>query len=110
MKRSLVLVAFSASVILFTQCAPRHAPKSDKPASTTANEVTELKAKYTETQIAEGKAIFVGNCQKCHQLYQPTDFSVKKWDKILPEMSQKAELNAEQAAKVRAWVVVNAKP
>ncbi len=110
MKKILVLAAMCAPIILFTQCAPKHVPKSDKPTSTTANEVTEMKAKYTETQIAEGKAIFVGYCQKCHQLYQPTDFSVKKWDKILPEMSQKAELSAEQAAKVRAWVVVNAKP
>lgn len=107
MKKTFVLMGMCLSTIIFTQCAKK--ATSTKTAATSLDEVAELTKKYSSSQIAEGKAVFVGSCQKCHQLYQPADFTIKKWNKILPEMSHKAELNADQAGLVRAWVITNAK-
>ena len=104
MKKLLVLSALTLPSLLFTECVKKHTGAA---APSPAAEVAEMQKKYTAPQIAEGKVIYTGSCQKCHQLYQPTDFSIKKWDKILPEMCGKAELTAEQAGKVRAWVITN---
>ena len=107
MKKTFVLIAMCCSAMLFTQCAKKAGPATK--GATAADEVAEMTKKYNPSQIAEGKAVFAGSCQKCHQLYQPSDFTIKKWNKILPEMSHKAELSAEKAGLVRAWVITNAK-
>lgn len=107
MKKTFVLIGMCLSTIIFTQCAKK--ATSTKTSATTVDEVAELTKKYNPSQMAEGKAVFVGSCQKCHQLYQPAEFTIKKWNKILPDMSHKAELNANQAGLVRAWVITNAK-
>lgn len=104
MKKAFVLIALMLPSFVFTNCAN----KGHKSATGTADEVAEMQKKYTAAQIAEGKVIYTASCQKCHQLFSPTDFPIKKWDHVLPDMSQKAELTAEQAGKVRAWVITNA--
>lgn len=109
MKKVLAFAAICTISVLFTQCAKKHVPDNKAAVTADADNPVELKKKFTEPQIAEGKAIYTGSCDKCHKLFQPSEFSVKEWKKILPEMSHKAELNAEQAARVRAWVMINAK-
>ena len=106
MKKALVLSVMSLSAMLLTQCAKKTAPTSG---ASSVDEVAEMKSKYNAGQILQGKAVFEGSCQKCHQLYQPAEFTIRKWDKILPQMSHKASLTAEQAGMVRAWVITNAK-
>ena len=106
MKKTIVLSLMFLSAMLLTQCAKKNVPVSGL---TAAEEVAEMKNKYTAAQILDGKAVYEGNCQKCHELKAPADFTVKKWDKILPGMSHKAKLTPEQAGIVRAWVITNAK-
>lgn len=86
-------------------CHPKTAPKSASKASDPVKTAKE----YSAAQIAEGKLIFEAKCGKCHELKQPGEFTVASWEKILPPMSQKAKLNADDAGKVRAWVLINAK-
>lgn len=109
MKKILALAAVCTATFLFTQCAKKHTANNKASVTVNADDPVEIKKKFTEVQIAEGKTIYTGSCDKCHKLFQPSEFSVKEWKKILPEMSHKAELNAEQAANVRAWVMINAK-
>ncbi len=108
MKKIIVLMGLCLSTILFTQCAKKTASTASK-AVAPSEEASALAKKYSAAQMAEGKAIFVGSCQKCHELFQPAEFTIKKWNKVLPDMCGKAELNAEKAALVRAWVITNAK-
>lgn len=107
MKKSFVLVAMALFAMLFTQCAKKATSASK--ATTATDEVAEMKKKYSGEQIADGKVVYTLNCQKCHKLYEPGEFTIKQWNRILPEMSQKAALTADQAGKVRAWVVINSK-
>ena len=106
MKKTVLLSILFLSAMLLTQCAKKNVPASGVSA---ADEVAEMKSKYTHAQVLEGKVIFEGNCQKCHELKEPAEFTVKKWDKILPGMSHKAKLTTDQAGLVRAWVITNAK-
>ena len=107
MKKTLVSILTVAASLFLVQCANK-ATKGSK-GNYGSDQVAELQKKYTVAQIAEGKAIFTASCGKCHELFKPEQFSIKKWEHVLPEMSGKAELTAEQAGKVRAWVIINAK-
>lgn len=71
--------------------------------------MAEVKKNYTEAQMEEGKTIFMGSCDKCHGLKEPETHTVAQWERILPRMSKKAKLEAEQAGKVRAYVLAHAK-
>jgi cytochrome c5 len=106
MKKTLILIALCLPALLLTQCAPKTVGKSSV---TVVDEVAEMNKKYTDAQRADGKAVYTGYCEKCHQLYQPSEFTVKEWDRILPKMCKKAELNPQDAGLVRAWVIANAK-
>ncbi|HUR65957.1 MAG TPA: hypothetical protein VMZ03_06370 [Chitinophagaceae bacterium] len=55
-----------------------------------------------------GKRIFTTRCGRCHDLPLPTQFSVTKWDDILPTMFPRARLTNEEGLHVRTWLLVNA--
>ncbi len=106
MKKIVVLLAICGVSVFLADCSKKMAPtKSLSP----AEEVAEMNQKYNAAQIAQGKIVFEQNCGKCHELHQPAEFTIPKWDKILPKMCKKSELSAEQAGIVRAWVITNAK-
>jgi len=89
-----------------SQCAKKNNPARSAQA---ADEVAAEKKKFSAEQIAKGGAIFDNKCGKCHEYHEPQEFSVHFWDKILPAMSGKAKLSADDAALVRAWVITNTK-
>lgn len=107
MKKITVSVLAVASSLFLVQCANKGGDNTKKMSE--ADQVSEMQKKFTSAQIAEGKAVFMASCGKCHELFKPEQFSINKWNHVLPDMSQKAELTAEQASKVRAWVIINAK-
>ena len=107
MKKEVVITLAALSVLLFAQCAKKLNPTTNekpKPAPVVAT----VKEGSPE-QLTMGKSIFTDNCGKCHELHQPSEFSIKRWEVIMPQMSKKAELNKEQTAAVTAWVMANAK-
>jgi Skp family chaperone for outer membrane proteins len=44
-------------------------------------------------KISQGKILYEAKCQKCHPLYEPHAFKLKKWIRNLKEMEAKAQLN-----------------
>jgi cytochrome c5 len=55
-----------------------------------------------------GKRIYTSRCGRCHDLPTPAQFTVARWDDILPTMFPRARLSNEEALHVRTWVLVNA--
>jgi hypothetical protein len=55
-----------------------------------------------------GKRIFTNRCGRCHALPLPDQFSVKRWDNILPVMIPRARLNNEESLHVRTWLLAHA--
>lgn len=95
-------------VALFSQCATKKSAGTAS-ASTDAAKVAAIKKEFTPEQIAEGKTIWQTSCSKCHKLFEPETRTVAKWETILPNMSMRAKLDETKAAKVRAYVLSNAK-
>lgn len=104
MKKSLL---FLMSLGLFaSSCTTKKATTSEK---SPADIVAEVKKNYTEADMNAGKILWGENCNKCHKLHDGPEFTVSKWENVLPRMSKRAKLSDDQAGKVRAYLLANAK-
>jgi cytochrome c5 len=105
MKKTIVLLMLCISTIFLSNCARKTSESiAAKQKAKLDARVAEIKKNYTDAQIAEGNVVFQNKCAKCHDLPDPKAHSLKKWDKVLPDMISKAELSDEQSGKVKAWV------
>jgi len=104
MKKTIVSALIVAGALLFANCHPKmHKSKS-------AEKTTETAAPpATPEQMAQGKTIYDAQCGKCHDLPKAGDYTEKRWNKILPDMIAKANVNAADARLVRAYVMANVK-
>jgi cytochrome c553 len=59
-----------------------------------------------------GREIYITRCAKCHAVEPVTKYSAQEWQKIMPEMAEKAHLNLTDTQQVTAYVykVLNAGP
>ena len=55
-------------------------------------------------QLAEGRAIYVGQCAKCHAVEAVLQYSAAEWATIMPDMVERTKLNAAGSAAVTAYV------
>ena len=108
MRKIIAITSAFAAILLLSECAEKKLATHNK-SETPAQEVADMKSKYTADQIAQGKTIYTNHCGECHDLHAPGEFTVKDWDDILPEMSHKAKLSTDEVGIVRGWVVTNAK-
>ncbi len=109
MKRFLLLAPIALSILLLAQCAPKVHSTVASSAPTSAQTVAELKKKYTDADMGVGNSIRQEKCNKCHKQHDPTEFTVEKWDRILPRMTSRAHLSTDDAGKVRAYILANAR-
>jgi hypothetical protein len=56
-----------------------------------------------------GRDCYVKHCGSCHSLYFPEQFTVKEWEKRIPEMQIKAKCKKEEAALVLEYLKVREK-
>lgn len=75
---------------------------------TNSNDSLEAR-KEKEVRLIKGKELYESKCQKCHSLYEPSDFRLKKWTKNLSEMRHKAELSPEQYDLILGYLTENCK-
>jgi cytochrome c5 len=47
-------------------------------------------------QLKQGYTIFNDKCTDCHSIKKPESFTVDAWNKILPSMGMKAQLDSNQ--------------
>jgi cytochrome c5 len=112
MKKLITLFAISGTILVFSNCSSTKpaATASDNSATAEADAtVMDLKKKFSEAQMAEGKIVLETKCNKCHKLYKPTDRNVGQWEGILPRMVKRAKLDDTQAGNVRAYILTHSK-
>jgi cytochrome c5 len=103
--KKLTILLLSA-LIAISSCTSKKAATTEK---SPADIVAEVKKNYSEAQLAEGKTLWQDNCKKCHKLHDGPDYTVKKWENVLPRMFNRAKVNDEQSGKIRAYLLANAK-
>ena len=55
--------------------------------------------------LAEGRAMYVGQCAKCHAVEPVLKYSHSEWAGIMPDMAERTKLNPAETAAVTAYVV-----
>lgn len=55
--------------------------------------------------LKQGRDIFTANCEKCHRLYMPKEFSESQWVHILDEMQPKAQITDAEKSKVLMFLL-----
>lgn len=103
--KKLTILIMMVIVATVSSCTSKKAATSEK---SPADIVAEIKKNYTEAQLAEGKTLWQDNCKKCHKLHDGPDYTVKKWENVLPRMFNRAKVNDDQAGKIRAYLLAHA--
>lgn len=106
MKKLFTIASLLLASIVLTECTPKKAATTTM---TPEQKVADVKKNFSDAQMAEGKTLWEGNCNKCHKLFDPSSRTVDKWEDVLPRMSKRAKLTDEQAGMVRAYLLAHAK-
>lgn len=83
----------SSAIITLISCT------AQKLATPTEADVERGKAKFanvTLQELQEGKKLLENNCNLCHKIYHPSDFSEDKWKNIIPPMVKKVNKKTGQ--------------
>lgn len=99
MKKNYLLLT-ALSVLVLSSCGTKPVAEV-APATAESTGMLAAKAKfpgYTAADFAAGKALFQGNCGRCHSLHSPTDRTEAQWSSIVPRMVVKVNKKDPMAA------------
>ena len=85
-KVAIIFIIFIASVLIY-QCSPA----LYMPVSADAE-----RSGTTLDTLLKGRAMYVKNCNSCHNLRPPERFTAAEWEKNLKEMQQKAKISSDE--------------
>lgn len=106
MKKLVTTLALGTFILAMVNCSPKASKSvSTEPAPT----AEQMKANFSEEQMAQGKTIWESNCNRCHKLFAPESRDNEKWDRVLKRMIPKAKLSPEDGALVRAYLIAHSK-
>jgi hypothetical protein len=60
--------------------------------------------------LSRGRRLALANCASCHRFYWPEEYDAAAWERILPEMGDRASLSPEQTALVREYFLAVTRP
>ena len=55
-------------------------------------------------ELYESKNLYENSCNKCHNLYAPSEFTKEQWPKILKSMQKNAELSDPKIAGIQDYI------
>jgi cytochrome c5 len=55
-------------------------------------------------ELYESKNLYENSCNKCHNIYVPSEFTKEQWPKILKSMQKNAELSDPQIAGIQDYI------
>ena len=110
-----ILIGVAAAACGTSKVASNTPTAPAAPANTQATAVAHGAVKfpgYTTEMFTSGKALYEGNCGKCHGLFAPGDYTEEKWEKIVPWMVNKTNksagsevINGDQKELIRKYLI-----
>lgn len=61
--------------------------------------------KPVAADLEVGKSLYENRCNKCHDLYEPKDFTAEEWKPIMAKMQIKAKIDNAQTASIYNYIV-----
>ena len=104
MKKS---ISFLIICFVAVACNPKTIPQSDK--NLTDKKTPVSVSPERQAILAQGQALYESSCGKCHDLKDPSKYTVAEWRPIMERMAPKARLNNEQKTDILTYVISQAK-
>jgi cytochrome c5 len=93
-----VFFLLSLLVLTFASCAK-------DPASTVyIPSAADVTAKATLAELQQGRTLYVNNCDRCHSLPIPDNYSVSQWNSIMPGMCSRCGFTAAETLVITKYV------
>ena len=108
MKKIPILCMLVIAIIMLTQCATKTVEVLTT-SNVSAEKIAVIKKQFSTDQMERGMKLYEVRCIECHELHEPSEFNIERWEDILPGMSRRAHLSDEQASLVRAFLLTNAR-
>jgi len=104
-----VLIPSILAMAVMTYCSPKVGQEvKQTPTIEKAPDVAVHQIHRSTEEFENGKAIMAQSCKKCHVLFDPQDYKVEEWEKILKVMIPKARLSETDAALVKDYIIAHA--
>jgi len=89
------------SVLLFCNACKKDTTTTGALYVPSASDVT---TNATLVELQQGRTLYMNNCEACHSLYSPDNYSPASWKNILPNMIGRTNLSQADAALVTKYV------
>jgi nitrate/TMAO reductase-like tetraheme cytochrome c subunit len=74
-----------------------------------AKKVAVSPAPLLTNEMAAAKETYEANCQRCHNLKKPANYTALEWPRLVDKMAPKAGISEEQKAAILNYVIAFAK-
>lgn len=64
-----------------------------------------MRAGHPMDSLQRGRGIYLDQCIKCHTVEPVDGYTLRDWDRILPDMAKETKLDPAQTADLRAYVL-----
>jgi|SRR5664279_5061 len=64
----------------------------------------DVTATATLQDLQQGRTLYMNNCNSCHSLYSPDDYTPAQWRVILPNMAPRTGMTSAQILLVTKYV------
>jgi len=98
-KNYLVLILFTSILLLFS-CQKNSVDTNSLYVPSAANVTTNA----TLAELQEGRILYIENCNRCHGLYSPDNFTPTQWKSILSKMSPKTSMSSSDIQLVTKYL------
>lgn len=106
MKKIKTILIATIAISLMVGCFPQ---ASQVIKSLPVESKSQILAQFSEQQISQGHSLFSTNCDNCHKLKTPENYTAEQWNSIVKRMIPKAKLSDEDGKLVRAYLIAHSK-
>ncbi len=64
----------------------------------------DVTANATLQELTQGRALYISNCNACHQLYNPDNFAATQWRSIINTMAPRTQMSAGEVQLVTKYL------
>lgn len=65
---------------------------------------SDVTANATLLELQQGRAFYINNCNSCHGLYSPDDYTSSQWKNIMSSMGSKTGMGASEILLVTKYL------
>jgi hypothetical protein len=96
----LIIFLFAGLIVLNLGCK-KSSPDGSSLYTPTSADVT---ATATLTELQQGRTLYINNCNSCHSLYSPDDYSSTQWKSIISNMGPRTGMSSSDILLVTKYV------